>query len=86
MTQFLFRTDSVVPRDDAPFPREWCDQSNNVWVRQLTPTLFEVSHRHTGGVFPRLFPPAWAPDRVLCLTHKSAARAAARMVWAYQRR
>jgi len=65
----------------------WTDESNNVWVwANASRTIFDVWHRHTGGVFPRLFPAANAPDRVRCLSAKEAARHAASMVRAYRNR
>jgi len=66
----------------------WTSTDNNVWI---TPKAardgggYEVSHRHTGRAFPRLFPLAWAPDYVWCLTRESAIKYAAQMVLAYKK-
>lgn len=65
----------------------WCDNSNNVWIwSNPDRTVFDVWHRHTGGVFPRLFPSTACPDFVRCLSAKEAARNAASMVRAYNNR
>lgn len=62
----------------------WSDTANNVWI---TPQNggWQVSHRHSGGAFPRLFPKSWAPNHVFCLTLESAIKQAAIMVYAYKR-
>lgn len=64
----------------------WTDKNNNVWVSaSKNRDYFEISHRHTGGVFPRLFPISDAPNLALATNPKDAARHAARMVRAYEK-
>lgn len=64
----------------------WSDPSNNVWIKQLSPVSYLVSHRHTGSCFPRLFPADRCPDHIYCGSLQSAIKQAARMVHAYNTR
>lgn len=64
----------------------WACPHNNVWIyANKSRTYFEITHRHIGGCFPRLFPLSWAPDMVVAMTPKAAAKHAANMIRAYRR-
>lgn len=68
-----------------PMHEVWTDPLNNVWISaNVDKTVYEIRHRHTGGVFPRLFPLEAAPDKATALSAKEAAKWAAKMVRAYR--
>ena len=75
-----------VPTQSELVKQVWCDPTNNVWIySNKSRTYFEVTHRHIGGCFPRLFPVEWAPDEATANTPGGAAKAAGAMMRAYHR-